>query len=136
MALKDYAIKEILSKTPYVQRFAIYDETEIADVLEVMGEADYNKVSSALEEGKDVVYRYLYQHDFSKGYGNDKHFSEYCQIFVDGENCGYCEDHPHREYVHLEDGRVVATGNPTLYYDVLLDRRVQRVGSLNVEYYH
>ena len=55
------------------------------------------------------------------------------QIFIDGKNAGYFEDHPHVEYETLEDGRTVAIGEPTIYYDLILEcRNIHRIKSVYV----
>ena len=89
-------------------------------VLDVIGEADYEQVWKAFNDGKWITWRYINQEHYKESVTRSAGGCTHIQLFADGENLGWCEDHPHREYKKLEDGRTVAIGEPTLYYDFLL----------------
>lgn len=103
------------------------------DVLDPMGEASFEEIKQAIEEGKDLTYRYIAENHYTESIFNAGRRIRYSQIFIDGKNAGYFEDHPHIEYKTLEDGRTVAIGEPTIYYDLILEcRNIHRLRSVYV----
>ena len=104
----------------------------ISKVLTPMGEAKYEEIQKAIEDNKKVTYRYIVENHYTESIYKAGSKISYSQIFIDGENAGYFEEHPHREYEKLEDGRTVAVGEPTIYYDLILKHNIHRIGSVYV----
>lgn len=89
-------------------------------VLDVLGEATYEQVWDAINEGKVISWRYISPYWYKESCRDSRGGCTHIQLFADGKNLGWIEDHPHREYKKLDDGRTVAVGEPTVYYDILL----------------
>ncbi len=107
-------------------------------ILDHLGEATYEKVLDAIKDGKTIEWRYLACEHYTDSIFQSSGGCPYIQLFADGQNLGWTEDHPHREYKKLEDGRTIAIGEPTVYYDILLAHDVgkwkfktHRIGSLH-----
>ena len=104
----------------------------INKVLTPMGEASFEEIKQAIDENKKVTYRYIVENHYTESISNAGSKINYSQIFIDGKNAGYFEDHPHREYEKLEDGRTIAIGEPTIYYDLILKHNIHGIGSVYV----
>lgn len=90
------------------------------EVLDVIGKATFEQAMEAFNAGKWIAWRYINQEFYTDSVTKSAGRCDYIQLFADGENIGWCEDHPHREYKKTEDGRNIAVGEPTIYYDLLL----------------
>lgn len=102
-------------------------------VLEPMGEASFEEIKQAMAENKKLTYRYIVENHYTESIKDAGSKISYSQIFIEGENAGYFEEHPHREYKKLEDGRTIAIGEPTIAYDLLFEyKNIRRVGSVYV----
>lgn len=101
------------------EKWATEDEFE-EKILKPIGEATYEKVWEEFNNDKWISWRYINCNYYTDSISDSCSRIDYIQIFADGRNIGWCEDHPHREYKKLEDGRTVAIGEPTIYYDFLL----------------
>ena len=102
------------------------------DVLNKMGKADYDVIAKAIENGETVTHRYVVEQHYKKGESVTSSSSciHYSQMFINGINVGYYEDHPN---VDLN-----AKPRPkTIYYDLELKTKdgkycVKRTGSIYV----
>jgi hypothetical protein len=119
------------------EKWVTEDEFE-EKILNPIGEATYEKVWDAINDGKTIEWRYINCNYYKDSISNSGSRIDYIQMFADGKNIGWCEDHPHREYKKLEDGRTIAIGEPTVYYNILLSHKstdgyevkTHRIGSL------
>lgn len=101
-------------------------------VLDKIGEADYETIERAIDNGETVTYRYIVENYSRKG--ESILFSaqriKYSQMFINGVSVGYYEDHPNID--------LNAEPRPkTIYYDLVLktiDGKycVKRIGSMYV----
>lgn len=114
-SLKEWNVKFQVCREKWVHE----DEFE-EQVLNIIGKATYEKVWEAFNDGKWITWRYINCNYYTDSISNSGSRIDYIQLFGNGENLGWCEDHPHREYKKLEDGRTIAIGEPTIYYDFLL----------------
>ena len=102
-------------------------------VLEPMGEASFEEIKQSMAENKKLTYRYIVENHYTESIKDAGSKIRYSQIFIDGVNAGYFEEHPHREYKKLEDGRTIAIGEPTIAYDLIFEyKNIRRVGSVYV----
>ena len=103
-------------------------------ILDKIGETTYLEVRDAIEQGKKITYRYINEIYYKDDMLRNGSRIRYSQIFVDGENLGWCENHPKMTLKELKDGRKIWIGNPTIYYDFInkaYELGLTRTNSLN-----
>lgn len=64
------------------------------DVLENIGEVDYNTVKMSIENNDDVLYRYIEECYYDESIFKSADRIRYQQVFVNGNSIGYCEKIP------------------------------------------
>ena len=107
-----------------------------AEILDKIGEVSYLEVRDVIKhQNKTITYRYINEATYDESISQSGHRIRYIQLFADGKNLGWCEDHPKMTLKELEDGRKIWIGNPTIYYDFILNAYeldIHRIGTLNV----